>query len=410
MSFRYPKGGFITAFYDPLQVPNAPTIGTATAGDTQLSVTFTAPANVGGSAITGYGAVAVDSSGNSISGTGSSSPITVTGLSNGTAYTAKVWAINSYGPSPYSAASGSVTPAFQRAVFGGGYDTNGVTNVISYINMASTSGNSIDFGDLTVARNGLSATSSSSRGVFGAGLNSGNTKQNVLDYITLASIGNAIDFGDLTVAVSYNAGCGSSTRGLYGGGQNTSNIPVTTIGYITIATTGDATSFGALTLDRYQLGACSSSTRGVWAGGYNNDGGGARHNVIDYVTIASTGNATDFGDLPTTTNALGGCSSATRGLFAGGSTDSGDTNVINYITIASAGNASDFGDLINQPYNFAATSSSTKGFFAGGYFGGETNVIQYVTIASTGNAIDFGDLTAATNGIAGCSSDHGGLQ
>ena len=57
MSFRYPKGGFITAFYDPLQVPNAPTIGTATGGDAEASVAFTAPSNVGGSAITSYTAV-----------------------------------------------------------------------------------------------------------------------------------------------------------------------------------------------------------------------------------------------------------------------------------------------------------------------------------------------------------------
>ena len=54
MSLRRPNG-FISAGYDPLEVPNAPTIGTASiASSTSVSVTFTAPANVGVYAITGY--------------------------------------------------------------------------------------------------------------------------------------------------------------------------------------------------------------------------------------------------------------------------------------------------------------------------------------------------------------------
>jgi predicted phage tail protein len=112
MSFRYPKGGFISSFYDPLQVPNAPTSVSASGGDAQATVTFTAPANVGGSAITGYVAQSVPEG---ISATGSASPITVTGLTNGTAYTINVAAINSYGPGPYGT-SGSVTPDVLRRV------------------------------------------------------------------------------------------------------------------------------------------------------------------------------------------------------------------------------------------------------------------------------------------------------
>jgi hypothetical protein len=88
-------------------VPGAPTIGTATAGNSQSTVTFTAPVSNGGSAITGY---TVTSSPGSISGTGSASPITVTGLSNGTAYTFTVTATNAIGTSVASSASNSVTP------------------------------------------------------------------------------------------------------------------------------------------------------------------------------------------------------------------------------------------------------------------------------------------------------------
>jgi len=91
----------------PSTVPGAPTIGTATAGNAQATVTFTAPVNNGGSAITGY---TVTSSPGGFTGAGSASPITVTGLTSGTAYTFTVTATNANGTSPASSASNSVTP------------------------------------------------------------------------------------------------------------------------------------------------------------------------------------------------------------------------------------------------------------------------------------------------------------
>ena len=104
---RY-QAGIVLPGYNALLVPNAPTIGTATGGNVSASVTFTAPADVGGGAISGY---TVISSPSGITGTGASSPVTVSGLSNGTAYTFTVFATNAYGRSPLSAASNSVTPA-----------------------------------------------------------------------------------------------------------------------------------------------------------------------------------------------------------------------------------------------------------------------------------------------------------
>jgi hypothetical protein len=109
MSKRY-QGGILGVGFNPLRAPNAPTIGTATAGGGSASVAFTAPANVGGSAITSY---AVQSTPGNVGATGASSPITVSGLTVGTAYTFRVTALNSYGPSPASAASNSVTPITQ---------------------------------------------------------------------------------------------------------------------------------------------------------------------------------------------------------------------------------------------------------------------------------------------------------
>ena len=138
MSMRSPSG-FIRPGFDPLKNPDAPTIGTATEGGGELSVTFTAPAEVGGGAITGYLATARKTSdGTLTSVSGASSPIVVTGLTNGSAYTATVAAINSYGPSAASEASNSVTPAVPGPSvigqsFGGGF----------YAGQISTAGNGV---------------------------------------------------------------------------------------------------------------------------------------------------------------------------------------------------------------------------------------------------------------------------
>jgi len=94
-------------------------------------------------------------------------------------------------------------------------------------------------------------------------------------------------------------------------------------------------------------------------------------------------------------------------LFGGGDTGSA-SNIIDYVTIASAGNATDFGDLTAARIYVASCSNSTRGLFGGG--SGPSNVIDYVTIASAGNATDFGDLTVARLALAACSNSNGGLQ
>jgi hypothetical protein len=90
-----------------IDVPGAPTSPVATAGNAQATVSFSAPVNIGGSAITGY---TVTSSPGNVTVPGTSTSIVVTGLTNGTSYTFTVMATNAYGNSVASLASASVTP------------------------------------------------------------------------------------------------------------------------------------------------------------------------------------------------------------------------------------------------------------------------------------------------------------
>lgn len=95
------------ATFTPATVPVAPTVPLASAGIASASITFTPPASTGGSPITGYTAT---SSPGAITGSATNSPITVAGLTNGTAYTFTVHATNAVGNSVESVASNSVTP------------------------------------------------------------------------------------------------------------------------------------------------------------------------------------------------------------------------------------------------------------------------------------------------------------
>ncbi len=205
-------------------------------------------------------------------------------------------------------------------------------------------------------------------------------------------------------------GCASSdTRGLFGGGSSPSFSDV--IDYVTIASTGNATDFGNLTDSRRNLGGVSSPTRAVFSGGRDDTpSSDTEKNILDYVTIASTGNATDFGDLTVARGRHASVCSSTRGVFAGGEPG---VNTIDYITTASTGNATDFGDTITTArQGTGGASNKTRGAFLVAYVSPSTdNSIQYVTIATTGNSVDFGDKTAqAYTRVQGFSDSHGGIS
>ena len=405
---RY-NGGFIGT--DGLDAPDQPTGVTASAANSgELSVAFTAPTDTGTSDITGFVAqVSTDGTDYSAgSGTGSSSPITVSSLSNGTNYTAKVWAINAYGTSAPSDASSAVAPSVPQRAFWFGRTT---VNVF-YSNIATT-GNTTDWGYAMsyAARNSGTASSATRAVQCGYDFSTSAAGARKIEQLNLASAGAGTNFGELSVTSSQsNLGFGNSTRGILSQGYDSSAAYTNVLEYVTIASAGDGTDFGDMTIARILGSACASTTRGVMNCGFVS---GSNHsNVMDYVTIGSTGNATDFGDLSGSFNSTGSCSNSTRGIIAGGDKSgvSDQMNEIQYITIASTGNTSDFGDLTHNVRRLGAGASATRALFAGEYQS-NANGINYITIGSTGNAQDFGDLTNnETDGPACASTAHGGIS
>jgi len=332
-----------------------------------------------------------------IAGYPTASPVTITGLTNGTSYTFNVWAINPFGWSTASDASGSVSPVSLtgRAIWNGNTDASNST-VMQYF-LIPTTGNAADFGDLTVGRRGGGGMSSSTRSLASGGTSNSGTSQNVIDFVEFATLSNATDFGDLTVASGNGAASGSSsTRGIHalGAGGSYTNV----IQYNTIASAGNATDFGDASPARDNVcGGCSNGTRLVFGGGgYSSSGSQSK---MEYITIASTGNSADFGDLAAATFIYGMSSNSTRGIVARG-TD------IQYITIASTGNSTTFGTLSPSRGDCTSVSDSTRCVITGS----GTDDMDYVTIASTGNSTDFGDLQVEGQQAMGTSNAHGGLS
>ena len=336
---------------------------------------------------------------------------------------------------------GTTSNSIRGIVMGGSATPSDSTkkNDIQMLSIA-TRANATDFGDLTSARNNGYSCSNGHGGLqesqprapelysptgkvvprglgtgqigilAGGKLNPAGTNRNDIQFVNISTTGNSQLFGDLT-SDKYGAGGGaSSTRSLFMGGYNPAALAATD--YFEFSSKGNAASFGDLTAVRAFSSGCSNSTRSLMMGGNGPAPGFTRSNVVDYFTIASIGNASDFGDLTTATAAAGATANSTRAIVGGGTTGS-DTNVIEYFTIGSTGNATDFGDLTLARQYPQGLASSTRGVFAGGYDNGNSaysNVIDYVTIASTGDASDFGDLTVArSQSYGGVSSNIRGV-
>jgi len=286
-----------------------------------------------------------------------------------------------------------------RGIVAGG-DNPTFLSSMEFVEIATT-GNSTDFGDMSEAKRNLTGASSSIRGLLFGGQTSPSPNAPVMsiEYTIISSSGGGKDFGDLVTSHVDGAGVTSDIRGfICGGGNSYQNV----MEFVTIASTGDATDFGDLTEFGRQLNAgCESPTRGIILGGYN----GVPHpspssatSTIQFFTFASQGNTTKFGELTEKARNVIAVSDQTRGVRLGGLSESVSpsafTDTIDFITMASEGNATDFGNLLAAVLNGAPAQNRTRGIMMGGSTPTDTNVIQFITIQSAGNSTDFGDLLA----------------
>jgi len=243
--------------------------------------------------------------------------------------------------------------------------------------------------------------------VWGGGHDGANNVQQ-MDYVNLDSTSNAGNFGDMLQSTRARAAGSNGSRGLFIGGRQAPSGPDTQVEYITFASIGNGTDFGDL-VSPLNGGYASGASDGTRAFGIGGNCCGAGEDNIQYFTIETPGNGTSFGNMASSRFGQGSANNATRAVIGGHNGGSGaDQNSIEYITMGTSGSGSDFGDLtMNRGYT-GAGAVADRAIWAGN--GGDTYAdavagIDYVTITSTGNASDFGDMTVARTQVGG---DHPG--
>ena len=306
-------------------------------------------------------------------------------------------------PKIYQTTTNTSTGTGTRGLICGGRNNGSGRNNLQFAN-ADTTGNFSDFGDLTSNRRIPICLFSRVFGHMCGGRDSSNTAN--CDRITIASTGNAVDSGIDLTAAKYNGGrIGDATRGIAVDSDAQNGV----MEYMTLASTSNFVDFGDLIQVTNSNGTVNSPTRGVTLGG---SAPGGRINNIEYITISTLGNAADFGDLiGTRTPNTGASSNAIRGIVMGGAAPgpvASNSNTIEFITIATLGNGTDFGDLDGTRGDGAGFSSPTRAVCAMGASSSDTKV-DFVQIMSTGNALDFGDLNQGAYEFGGNSNGHGGL-
>jgi hypothetical protein len=230
-------------------------------------------------------------------------------------------------------------------------------------------------------------------------LGGGDTNQYNLQYFTLASTGNATAIDTLANYAGFLAGINGQERAIFASSELNNNSVTDSIQYVTIASLGSATVFGNMTSSRYASTGCSDDVRGLIIGGQS---GTTRFNTIEYITMATTGNATDLCDMNSQRSGHRGASDGTYALVAGGrsSNASSETKNIQYMTVQSSSNMTVFGNLAQSKNNSSADCDGTLALWGGGYSytsGPQptTNNVEYVTTASAGNASSWGTLSTA---------------
>ena len=310
-----------------------------------------------------------------------------------------------------------------RGIVAGGWTgpASGNTAQTDYFNLASA-GSTADFGNLSSGRRYQSGCSDATRGLtFGGFVGPAYTSEIVKT--TIASTGSHATFGQMRNAADdgnegrLGAACwASSTRAIHFAGTSPSSQTDARILYVTIQADGNSIDFGDLVNSyNFRYGAATGNkTRAIAAGG-RQEPGSAGVNTMQFVTMATTGNAQDFGDLTKATDtSSGSTSNGTRAVIAVNFAPSYTEKSLDQIRPASGGNSYAFGELSigrHDGHTNSCLSNSTRGFFVGGTTSNNvyTNVMDHITFETEGTAVDFGDLQTGKAGNSSFSNAHGGL-
>lgn len=279
--------------------------------------------------------------------------------------------------------------------------TQNSTTTILYWDITSL-GNASTFGNLTTTnRYRGTATGDAIRALWWGGSTwSGSAESHTqeIEYSTIATTGNAQFFGNLSHNIPTNmwrrsnpGSCCNGTKAVIGGGQQNSSTGATEIEVVTVQTTSNGVDHGDLTRGRFWTSAWGNDTYGLWAYGSPPGTSPYGHNSIDRLTIDTGGNATAHG----TGNARsfhGAGGDDTRMVIAGGYYTSG-LQSIDSVTIATSSNASSHGQLSQISFAIGGLSNSTRTCYFGDGQGASTaDEIEYITTATGGTAASFGNL------------------
>ena len=326
------------------------------------------------------------------------------------------------GPTAYRGNSG-------RGIFSGGVTPNSVRN-IDYINIVST-GNATAWGELLEYGTSMHGSASNNiRGVLCGGYTGAptNSRISLVQGITIPTNGEIFDFGGLQFNSQQLSGAGNETRGVYTNGyaypnmspvsDSSLNMSYTMIEFMSGAIQED---FGDI-IDNAacrDLAAVETPIRGYFAGGEGTGQDSPAHNKnITIKGFADNSESLNFGELSQNSLRGSGVGSATRGVFLLGQLTGTNTvtNIMEYITLTTSGEVTDFGDITTgntSNNNNNSASNTIRGVYhipRSSHGGAELNTLEYITIATTGNATDFGDLNYVSRDGAGLSDSHGGLS
>ena len=219
---------------------------------------------------------------------------------------------------------------------------------------------------------------------------------------------------------TYSSTSNYGDRGFVFGDDSSTDI--TRIQYFSHTSSGNAADFGDLPTGAYGAAACTNAINAFRLGGSTTTSSYQKTNTIETWVCATTGNATDFGDIGAYTYYSHANSDGTIGIVVWGRSKSssgqanGDyTNDVERFTMATAGNASDHGDLTYARGYGGSVANATRMVNFGGYNATDPYYhkdCDYLTIATAGNCVDFGDLIKLNHYCTGVGSGSGdrGLQ